>query len=173
MHNVLNWFQPPRLYRRGLRFMILLLIGVATMLTQENRRSAHPAVQIAGIVEELSAQLSIQQNVHATVVPHNERMVSVEHLSSPQDENSFVLSFDQKFLDELSDDDLTACIAHELGHVWIFTHHPYLQTEELANNIAMRVVSRESLSRIYTKLWAHLGTEGNLADFLGREKRSQ
>jgi len=173
MHNVLNWFHPHRLFRRGLRSMILLLIGVATMLTQETRQSMHSAVQINGIVDELSAQLSIEQNVHAIIVPHNERMVSVEHLSSPEHENSFVLSFDQKFLDDLTDEDLAACVAHELGHVWIFTHHPYLQTEELANDIAMRVVSRESLSRIYTKLWAHLGTEGKLADFLGREKRSQ
>lgn len=138
------------------------------MRTQENRQSTHSAAQIQSVVDELSARLSIQQNVHATIVPHNERMVSVEHLVRPENENSFVLSFDQKFLDQLTDDDLSTCVAHELGHVWIFTHHPYLQTEELANDIAMQVVSRESLSRIYTKLWAHLGTEGNLSDFLGR-----
>ena len=37
---------------------------------------------------------------------------------------------------------------HELGHVWIFTHHPYLQTEQLANRIAMRLVSRTSGSKL-------------------------
>ena len=168
MHNVLNRIHPLRCLRLGLRFTMLLLLAVGTMLTQENRHSTHSADQIRGIVGELSERLSMQQNFQAMIVPHNERMVSVEHLSKP--ENAFVLSFDQKFLDQLTDDDLTACIAHELGHIWIFTHHPYLQTEELANDIAMRVVSRESLSRIYSKLWVHVGAEGNLSEFLRPEK---
>jgi hypothetical protein len=25
-------------------------------------------------------------------------------------------------------------IAHEVGHVWVFTHHPYLQTEKLGES---------------------------------------
>ena len=64
---------------------------------------------------------------------------------------------------------MTASTAHELGHVWIFTHHPYLQLETLANEIAVRAVSRESMAHVYTKLWAHLGTEGSLSDFLEPE----
>jgi len=51
--------------------------------------------------------------------------------------------------------------------VWIFTHHPYLQTEELANQIAMRAVSRASLERVYAKVWERGGTKGDLARFLG------
>ena len=50
-------------------------------------------------------------------------------------------------------------MAHELGHVWVFTHHPYLQTEKLANQIAMRVVTRDSLVNVYHKLWEHGGPE--------------
>ena len=45
---------------------------------------------------------------------------------------------DAAFLDTLTDDEVEAEVAHELGHVWIFTHHAYLQTEGLANQIAMR-----------------------------------
>jgi hypothetical protein len=48
-----------------------------------------------------------------------------------------------------------------------FGHHPYLQTERLANEIAMRVVSRESLLRVYRKVWERGGAKGDLARFLG------
>jgi hypothetical protein len=58
-------------------------------------------------------------------------------------------------------------VAHELGHVWIFTHHPYLQTERLADTVAMRVVSRKSLDRVYAKVWERGGAKGSLAQFLG------
>ena len=81
--------------------------------------------------------------------------------------NPFLLSVEAAFLDQLTDDELEAAIAHELGHLWVFTHHPYLQTEELANQIAMRVVSRESLERVYVKVWGRLGTKGDLSRFLG------
>ena len=57
-------------------------------------------------------------------------------------------------------------MAHELGHVWVFTHHPYLQTEKLANKIAMRVVTRDSLVSVYQKLWEHGGTKRNIESFL-------
>jgi hypothetical protein len=43
-----------------------------------------------------------------------------------------------------------------------FTHHPYLQTEELANEVALRVVSRESLDEVYEKVWKRTGTKGDL-----------
>jgi hypothetical protein len=52
--------------------------------------------------------------------------------------------------------------------VWIFTHHPYLQTESLANSVAMRVVSRESLTKTYDKVWKRAGTKGEIARFLGQ-----
>ena len=57
----------------------------------------------------------------------------------------FTLSFEAGFAERLTEDELTAAVAHELGHVWIYTYFPFLQTEQLANEIAMRVVSRESL----------------------------
>jgi predicted Zn-dependent protease len=72
-------------------------------------------------------------------------------------------------LDVLTDDEVRAAIAHELGHVWVFTHHPFLQTEELANRIAMRAVSRETLERVYDKVWKRIGTKGDVALFFGDE----
>ena len=77
-------------------------------------------------------------------------------------DRGFTATFEAGFLDSLNDDELGAVIAHELGHVWIFTHHPYLQTEELANEIALRVVSRESLDEVYEKVWKRTGTKGDL-----------
>ena len=62
-------------------------------------------------------------------------------------------------------------MAHELGHVWIYTHHPFLQTEELANEIAMRVVSRELLESLYQKVWERTGTKGKLTYLPGSRTR--
>jgi len=117
------------------------------------------------IIDDLRSRLDMRERVQAVVVNGNPRVVSVERVSRP--EAGFLMSLDEQFLNSLSDDELIAVIAHELGHVWIYSHHPYLHTELLANQIAMRVVSRESLKRIYAKLWSHLGAQGNLEDFLG------
>jgi hypothetical protein len=74
------------------------------------------------------------------------------------DERIYRLEMEADFFASLAPDELEAAVAHELGHVWVFTHHPYLQTERLANQIAMRVVSRDSLARLYRKMWAHDST---------------
>jgi hypothetical protein len=42
-----------------------------------------------------------------------------------------------------------------------------LQTEQLANQIAMRLVARETLEPIYEKLWKRLGVTGDLNSYLG------
>ena len=100
-----------------------------------------------------------------SIVEANTLVVSVQpHAAQP---GVFVLSFEQEFLQKLSDDEMSAVVAHELGHVWIFTHHPYLQTEQLANQIAMRLVARETLEPIYEKLWKRLGVTGDLNTYLG------
>jgi hypothetical protein len=82
----------------------------------------------------------------------------------------FEIHLDQAFFDSLDPDEVRAALAHELGHVWISSHHPYLQTEALANEVALRAVSRESLKKIYAKLWLRLGTTGNLEELLGIER---
>jgi len=45
---------------------------------------------------------------------------------------------------------------------------PYRQTELLANQVALRVVTRENLERIYEKVWKGKG-KGDLKEFLGEE----
>jgi hypothetical protein len=117
-------------------------------------------------IDELAGRLALNQRVTAILVRSNPLLVSVERQKEEAD--GFVLSFEDAFMDGLGDEELRAIVAHELGHVWIFTHHPYLQTEMLANQVAMRVVSRQSLERVYSRVWERGGTKGDLGRFLGQ-----
>ena len=91
--------------------------------------------------------------------------MSVETLSGRT--GPFVITIDRGFIDQLNRAEAEAAIAHELGHVWIYTHHPYLQTERLANDVAMRVINRSAFEPVYKKVWARTGIAGNLIEFLG------
>ncbi len=120
---------------------------------------------IQRLVNDLKTQLSISEEVRIAIVAENPLMVSIRRVG-PRD-GPFEMVFESRFVGALEPGDLKAVIAHELGHVWIFTHHPFLQTEQLANEIAMRVVSRESLETVYDKVWKRSGVKGDLAEFLG------
>ena len=127
--------------------------------------------KMQALVSTLKSRMEITPAISVTIVQTNPLMMSVE---APEEEGKpFLLSIEAAFLNTLADDEIEAAIAHELGHVWIFTHHPYLQTEELANQIAMRVVSRSALERVYAKVWERGGTKGDLARFLGAPPAAQ
>jgi hypothetical protein len=115
---------------------------------------------IQDLVEDIKARLTIPNPVLVSIVPENKLVVSVERLKDSHD--SFTMLMQADFLEGLSDEELQAVVAHELGHVWIFTHHPFLQTEELANEIALRVVQRDILEGVYAKVWKRTGTKGSL-----------
>jgi hypothetical protein len=125
------------------------------------------ALEVQAIVDEFSAALALKVPVTVSVVDINPLLVSVDPPKG--DKRTFQISLEASFLEQLDEEGLRAVIAHELGHVWIFGHHPYLQTERGANQIAMRVVSRESLEKIYDKVFARVGVKGTLAHFLGLE----
>ncbi len=133
--------------------------------TSEAAPPVNAVRRVQEIVDELRARLGISAPVTATTVTSNPLIVTVEPHKDRKGE--FLLSFEDGFLAELDDEELRAVVAHELGHVWIFTHHPYLQTERLANQVAMRIVSRDSLQRVYGKVWERGGVKGDLAQFLG------
>jgi|SRR5579859_3979629 len=116
--------------------------------------------RLQGLVDEFRTRLAIPDAVVVSIVPANKLVVSIER--SKDRDQGFAATFEAGFLAGLNEEEIEAVIAHELGHVWIFTHHPYLQTEELANEIALRVVSRESLEGVYEKVWKHTGTRGDL-----------
>jgi hypothetical protein len=135
------------------------------LASERANATSTPEGRLQAIVSVLKSRLEITATIVVSVVPSNALMMSVE---APTDtRKTFLLSVDASFLDALTDEELEAAVAHELGHVWIFTHHPFLQTEELANQIAMRAVRRESLERVYAKVWQRGGTKGDLARFLG------
>ena len=126
--------------------------------------------RIANIAEEFCSRLQMTAKIDAIIVDENKYGVSVEPVANQ--ENRYTLSFDRKLLESLTSDELSAAIAHETGHIWIFTHHPFLQTEELANEIAFRVVSRDMMKEVYSKLWIHLGITGNIEEVLGPDPQT-
>ena len=126
--------------------------------------------RVQALSDQLRTRLDIVEPVQVMIVPDNRLLMSVE----PVDNGSardFQLKVEEEFVKGLSDDELLAAVAHELGHVWIFTHHPYLQTEQLANDIAMRLVSRDALAQLYDRVWSRRGTKGDLGRFLGPQPR--
>jgi hypothetical protein len=146
----------------GFSFMAL----AAGSVTAADREFARERLQ--SMVDRLRSELAIADSVRVKIVPTNPLLVSVEPVEPAGGTNTYLMSFEEPFLAGLEDDELQAIVAHELGHVWIFTHHPYLQTERLANHVAMRAVSRTSLERVYVKVWERAGTKGDLAHFLGQ-----
>jgi Peptidase family M48 len=125
-----------------------------------------PSVRVQALIDRLKAQLGIPNPVVASLVAKNERVASVERIAGR--DGAFSLVLEEAFVNGLTDEELNAVVAHELGHVWIFSHHPYLQTEELANQIALRVARRETLDAVYEKVWQRTGTKGTLV-YLPRE----
>lgn len=120
--------------------------------------------QLQKVADAIRERLGIARAVTVAIVVRNPYLVSVEAPAHP--DGAFVVQVEERMLELLSADEMEAVLAHELGHVWIFTHHPYLQTELLANQVAMRTVSRDALARVYEKVWKS-GAKGDLVSFLG------
>ena len=145
-------------------FLPAILISVAARLDAGEPPST---VALQELVNGLKTQLGIAAVVSAEIVPANTLLVSVQRVDGAP--GTFRMTFEEQFLASVDQDELKAIVAHELGHVWIFTHHPYLQTENLANTVAMRAVPRATLERVYIKVWERQGIKGDLARFLGPE----
>jgi hypothetical protein len=106
--------------------------------------------RIDGMIRAFRRRLGIVQPVEIAIVPVDVHLASVER--KPGTTGVFLISFEAAFLRTLDDCELRAAVAHELGHVWIFTHFPFLQTEALANRQALKLVSSEDLGRVYEKV---------------------
>lgn len=151
----------------ALVFTTSLMLGTAVAAGAGSETEAAEiqakAQRIQDVIDDLAGRLSLTRDVVAAIVPLNPLMVSV--VSPVNRDGAYRVAFEEAFLDTLIDDELRAVVAHELGHIWIFTHHPYLQTEQLANKIALRVVPRETLERVYHKVWPHGTPPGAPARF--------
>lgn len=128
-------------------------------------------VMLQQMTDDLRGRLQITERVQVELVDHNPLVMSVETLSGRK--GPFVISADRDFIYGLSVSEAEAAIAHELGHVWIYTHEPYLQTERLANDVAMRVINRSAFEPVYEKVWQRTGVRGNLIDFIGPPTQQQ
>ena len=151
-------------YTAGLLLLLFPLRTKAHAATASAERE-EAAARIQRVIDGLRGKLEIPSPVEVTVVQQNALAFSVE--PPTVDGGAFVLSVEASYLDLLTEEEIEAALAHELGHVWIFTHHPYLQTELGANRIAMRTISRDSLANVYEKVWKRLGAKGDLHAFLG------
>ena len=125
------------------------------------------ARELQNLVDSLRGRLGISAPVVVTMVDRDARIVSVRR--SADVAGGFALSAERGFVSTLTAEQIEAALAHELGHVWIYTHHPYLQTEQLANRVAMRAVSRDRLVEVYRAMWGPDALHGSLESFLGVE----
>jgi hypothetical protein len=147
----IHFFEPAL----AVAFLILLAIPISKDIPSIVMVRAERAQEL---LDELRAALLIADSVHVSVVVSHPLVFAVK----PADirKSHFVLSMEMGFLLTLEEDELRAALAHELGHVWVFTNHPYLQTERLANTIGQRIVPRNSFEKLYAKLWAYEDTPG-------------
>jgi predicted Zn-dependent protease len=157
---------------RNRRLLLCFLVGVscsvvfgppARALAADDATQRVDIERVQQIVDDLKGRLAIPQAVTVSIVDHNPLMVSV----APAPGGGFALSFESGFAERLTEDELAAAVAHELGHVWIYTHFPYLQTEQLANETAMRVVSRESLVPMYAQMFERARIARDVNEYLG------
>ena len=135
------------------RLSRVLCVGtcVFTLAYSSIAHASDQLERIERVVADLKSQLAISQTVDVKIVQTNPRLFSVAPVEIAK--GTFLLSVEEDFAQALDDAELKAAVAHELGHVWIYTHFPYLQTEELANDIAARVISRDALTPLYDKVW--------------------
>lgn len=138
--------------------------ATASLAAAGAREDYGSIAHLQNITDELRNRMEILERVVVTVVDHNPLVMSVETLGGRS--GPFIIAADREFIRSLTTEELDAALAHELGHVWIYTHHPYLQTERLANEIALRVTNTEVMAPLYEKVWRRLGIRGNLADYI-------
>ena len=148
-----------------LLWLLPLRSEVPSTLSAMEPNAEKSIVSLQDLTDDLRGRLHITERVHVTLVDHNPLVMSVETLAGRA--GPFVISVDREFIQELNQLEVEAAIAHELGHVWIYTHAPYVQTERLANDVAMRVVNRSAFEPVYEKVWARTGIKGNLIEFIG------
>jgi hypothetical protein len=120
--------------------------------------------QLGVLARDFKGRLGISASIPVAIIDKNERLASVRAI--PGRNETYLLEVDATFLASLTQEERRAIVAHEVGHVWIFSHHPFLQSETLANEVAERLVPQESLVKVYKKVWALGGQGSTLAGFL-------
>ena len=150
--------------------VVVCLFGSQRVAHAQDASDDSPQLRrVQRLADQLRVKLDIAEPVQVSIVPVHRLLMSVEPVKNGS-RRDFRLNVEEDFVKGLNDAELMAAVAHELGHVWIFTHHPFLQTEQLANDIAMRLVSRDALVQLYERVWSRRGTKGDLVRFLGPQQ---
>ena len=142
--------------RAAFRVCCLLMMSLAVAARPVAAGGQSPA-DVQAVADDLRDALGWNAAIRVVVVDANPQLASVAPVRGAAGE--FELSVELAFLQELTPGELRAVVAHELGHVWIYGNHPYLHTEQLANEIALRVVDRASLESAYRKVAARGGPD--------------
>ncbi len=151
--------------------MLLLLPLCGGLPFTSNGASKHELEEkVQQIICAFSPRLGVTVPVIVSIVPRNPRLISVEYARGRTD--LFQMMFEEGFLRALNETELRAAVAHEMGHIWIYTHFPFLQTETLANRQALKLVARSDLAAVYERVWERNKEKGNLAAVLDPEKGS-
>lgn len=138
-----------RFERVALFLVIVLFLGLTGLSSEPDALLG----TLRSLLSDLRSEMGISSPVQIRIVERDEALVSVRH--SEDQPGCFDLRLEEGFARQLTRQELRAVLAHELGHVWIFTHHPFLQTEELANEIAERVIDARRLAEVYQKVSAY------------------
>jgi hypothetical protein len=162
---------PDRSKAVAVRVLVLLLCMSVqgSTLTGFTPKAGTRMPRLDEVASTLALALEVSRRVEVLVVTRNDLVVSVEPLLAPAE--GYRVVFEQKFFDQLNDAEIAAALAHEIGHVWIYNHFPFLQTEALANEIALKVAPRKAMASLYDKLWMYTGVKGNIEELLGPASR--
>jgi hypothetical protein len=133
----------------------LAFLSVAAHSSAAAGKEARSEHDLEAIARDQADELGIPEEIVVAIVSHNPRLISVEYVTGRTDR--FRMAFDAGFLGTLDDCELRAAVAHEVGHIWLFTHFPFLHTEESANHQALKLVSAVDLERVYEKVRRHNG----------------
>ncbi len=160
-----------RLERSSFNLLFTVVLAASSFGSANGADASVEVVQLdraQRAIDTLRQKLGLRAEVVAELVTSHPKLVAV---APSADRSSYRLKLETGFVVELTDDELNAVVAHELGHVWIFGQHPYLQTEQLANQVAMRVVSRQSLEAMYVKVDARGRSKRAVARFVDERAR--
>jgi len=144
--------------------LVLLASGGSVLAFVNPPSRALETQNLRGLIREFQTHLGSYARVSVFIVKKNDRLASVR--PSKKNSNAYFLEVDEGFLSTLAQEERRAMVAHELGHVWIFTHPPFLHSEPLANQKAALLVSQESLRKIYSRVWQLDGQSTPLPEFL-------
>lgn len=152
--------------RRAPLLAALFLVGTVASHNQMPAVSlSEKELEIDHALRGFFQNLGVAYDVDVRIVSEYPTLVSVQFAEGRKD--AFQMTFEARFLESLETREIRAAVAHEVGHIWLFTHFPYLHTETLANHEALKLVSRPDLEKLYAKVWNWKGQRGDLAAVLG------